>query len=219
MASFEDDVTFLGDVVFTGITGLPTGYVDNDSVDTNAAIARSKLATDALMEIDLGLEGWRDADTMQPLAATASGADLGFYPGTYGTDAPLLRTEDLKAAGSTTKRMRRQIGLPPEYVSAGNFRLRFFAGMVTTVANTSCDIDCEVREITGAGVGADICSTSVMTMNSLTFANKDFVMDTSGAVAGKSYDVRVTITCNDGATATAVVAAIAKTKMVLSIKG
>ena len=153
------------------------------------------------------------------LAATASGTDLGLYAGTYGTDAPLIRSEDLKVAGATTKRMRGQIELPAEYVTGGNFRLRFFAGMVTTIADSLCQIDVECAEIIGATVGSDICTTSIQSMNSTAFANKDFVMDASSASAGKSYDVRVTLTVNDGGTGTAVIAAIAKTKLVIAMKG
>jgi hypothetical protein len=219
MATFADDVIFLGDVTFTGAAGLSSGFVTNDSVHASAGIARSKLGIEALQAIDIPLADWLDADSLQPLPSTSSGTDLGRYAGTYGTDAPLIRTADLKALGLRTLRMRAQVMLPYHYVAGDDFRIRLFAGMVTTAADTVADIDLECREITGAGVGSDICATSIMTMNSTTFASKDFVMDTGAATPGKSYDVRVTLTVNDGATGTAVIAGIARSSMMLNVRG
>ncbi len=216
---FHDPVIFFDTATFSTPIAVADSSIDNDSIDPDAAIATSKLATDTLQPEDIPLVNWIDSDSGQPLPATSSGTDLGRYIGTPGTDAPLIRSADLKAAGATTLRMQGQYSLPDRYVPGGNFRIRLFAGMVTTIAGTSCTIDVECWKITGATVGSDICQTAAMTMNSTTFGNKDFVINAAGLVAADSFVIRVTIACNDGASPTAVIAAIAKTQALRDIRG
>lgn len=216
--TFTDSVAFTGSVSFASLT-LPSNAVVNASVDANAAIARTKLALDSLKPFDIPLATWKIWDSLQQLPATSSADDLGWYPGTFGTNAPLIRTSDLKNAGSTTLYCRTQIAVPPEYDSAGNFQIRIFGGMVTTVASTTGTIDVEAYEITAATHGADLCSTAAQSINSTTFANKDFVITAAGLVAGDTLDVRLTMVVNDSATATAVIGAIAKTQILCDIRG
>jgi hypothetical protein len=48
-------------------------------------------------------------------------------------------------------------------------------------------------------------ATSATSINSLTLANKDFTLNTTGLVAGNRLDVRVSIAVNDAAGVTAVI--------------
>lgn len=56
-------------------------------------------------------------------------------------------------------------------------------------------------------------------MNSTTFADKDFTIDTSSLTSGDWLDVLVTVSVNDGATAGSVVGAIGAVEILLDIRG
>lgn len=156
---------------------------------------------------------------MSLLPTTSANDDLGVTIGTWGTSAPTVRTSDLKAAGSTTRYSRHQFVLPPEYVAGESVVLRINAGMVTTVSDTSCTVDAVVYENSGASISADLCATNAQSMNSLTAANKDFTITATGLAPGDVLDIRVAVACNDGATGTAVIAAVNSVSLVLSVRG
>jgi hypothetical protein len=148
-----------------------------------------------------------DSGAALPAAGTAD--DLGFYQGTHGSAFPYVGTGDFKAS-SITRKARFTFTLPPEYVSDGAVFIRFRAGMVTTVAGTSCTIDAEAfKSSTTAGAtvsGSDLITTTATTINSLTWSNIDFSVTQTGLVAGDELDVLITIAGVDAATATAVIA-------------
>jgi len=124
----------------------------------------------------------------------------------------ILKTSDLKTAGATTRYAGfHQIQLPLSYVTGETIRFRLRGGMVTTVADTSCtaDLECYLSDGNG-GCGSDICSTSAQSINSLSFADKYFVINESGLVAGNILAVRVAIICNDAAGGAAVYGAISE---------
>jgi hypothetical protein len=127
----------------------------------------------------------------------------------HGSGFPYVSTGDFKAS-SITRKARFTFTLPPEYVSDGAVFIRFRAGMVTTVAGTSCTIDAEAfKASTTAGAtvsGSDLITTTATTINSLTWSNIDFSVTQTGLVAGDELDVLVTIAGVDAATATAVIA-------------
>ena len=150
-------------------------------------------------------------DSGAVLPAAGASDDLGFYQGTHGTNFPYVGTGDIKTLGATTRKARFTFTLPPEYVSDGALFIRFKAGMVTTVADTSCTIDAAAfkASATAGGVitGADRVSTSATSINSLTWDDIDFALDQSGFVAGDEIDVLVTIAGVDAASGTAVIGA------------
>ena len=132
----EGDLYVNGAIIPTSLT-LPANAVVNASVDANAAIARTKLAQDALKKypIDPGsLFVWDAPATKLP--GTSSSDDLGFYAATFGCAAPLVRTFDVKNT-TTTCRARILIPLPAEYDAGETIQVRVSAGMVTTVASSS----------------------------------------------------------------------------------
>jgi hypothetical protein len=92
--------------------------------------------------------------------------------------------------------------------------------METTGASASATLDVEVdKSDRAAGLGSDLCATAAQTINSLTFANKDFTITPTGLSAGDVLDVRLTVTVTDSATATAVTASIGAVEFLVDIKG
>jgi len=149
-----------------------------------------------------------DSGEVLPAAGTAD--DLGFYQGTHGTNFPYVGTGDFKAS-SITRKARFTFTLPECYVPDGAIFIRFRAGMVTTIADTSCTIDAaafKASSTAGAVItGSDLVTTAATDINSLTWDNFDFALDQSGFVPGDELDVLVTIAGVDAASATNVIGA------------
>lgn len=175
------------------------------------------LALSELQSFPIPLTDFRVWDALQTLLpGTPATDDLGLVGGTFGTATPSIRTEDLKAAGATNKRARFLVQLPWEYAAGETVTLRFKAGMITTVAGSSATLDCEAFKLQADpddAIGSDLVSTAATTMNSLTFADIDFVISPSGLSAGDILDVRVTMAINDGASVTAVIGGMTSARL------
>ena len=208
MASQFDDVRISGT-----LTIKETGV----SAQTRASI----LKQDALAIFPVLLTGLRVWDAFQTnLSGTAATDDLALIGGTFGTSPPVISAGDLKAAGATSRYARLQIVLPECYDAGETITLALYAGMVTTIADTSCTIDVQCYKLDkAAGSGSDLCATAAMTMNSLVLAAKSFTITPSGLVAGDVFDVRIAIACTDAATGTAVTPTIAAIDLLCDIRG
>lgn len=183
-------------------------------------VPRSKMVQDSLAEYPIPFEAWYVWDSGVRLPNTSATDALGFYPGTFASASPLIRTYDVKNAGAVTLYARCKVTLPAEYQAAETVNLRFHAGMVTTVASSSATIDVQAYRMNEEGsIGSDLCSTAATTINSLTYADKDFTIDAATLSAGDELDVRVAIAVNDSATATAVIASIGKASLLCDVKG
>lgn len=186
------------------------------------ALARAEIAQDNFAAYGVPFSLLRVWDAFQTPIGTAGNDDLGLSTGgTYGTDAPYVTGGNMRILGATTRRARFVFTLPPEYVAGESVRISAHAGMITSVADTSCTLDFEAfrMDLDGTVGGSDLVSTAAMTMNSLTFTEKAFELTASGLAAGDVLDIRVSIACNDAATAGAVTPAIAQIRMALDIKG
>lgn len=207
------DTTILDLRVTGSITVKDTGI----SAQTRASI----LKQDALAIFPIMLTSLRVWDAFNTnLPGTAATDDLGLIGGTFATSPPTISAGDLKAAGATSRYARFQMQLPECYDAGETVTLSISAGMVTTVADTSCTVDVQCYKLDKlAGIGADLCTTAATTINSLVFASKAFTITPSGLVAGDVFDVRITIACTDAATATAVEPTIASIDLLCDIRG
>lgn len=203
-------------------TSLPGDLIVAGDIRLNGsltpAVAKANiLALAELQAFPIPLTDFRVWDAMQTLLpGTPATDDLGLVGGTFGTATPSVRTEDLKAAGATNKYARFLVQLPWEYVAGETVKLRFKAGMITTVANTTATLDCEAYKLQDDpddAIGSDLVTTSATTMNSTTFADIDFTITPTSLSPGDILDVRITVAINDGATATAVIGGITSAKL------
>lgn len=180
------------------------------------------LALAELQAFPIPLTQFRVHDAMQTLLpGTPATDDLGLVGGSFGVATPSLRTEDLKAAGATNNRARVLVQLPWNYEAAQSVSLRFTAGMITTVADTSATLDCEVYKLQSDpddAIGSDLVTTAATSINSLVFSNIDFALTTSGLSPGDILDVRITTAVTDGATGTAVIAGITAAKLLCDVR-
>lgn len=154
------------------------------------------------------------------LPGTSSGTDLGLYSGTFGTSQPSIRTYDVKAAGALSLKARAAVALPDRYVAGQTVTISLNAGMVTTVADTTCTVLVEAYRIgKDDSIGSQICPTGALSMNTLGSATKSFTITAATLNPGDVLDVRITIAVNDAATATSVIAAIFGADLVCDIQG
>lgn len=182
----------------------------------------SILALALLQPFPIPLTDFRVWDALQtPLPGAGSSDDLGLVGGTFATATPSLRTQDLKAAGASSNRARVLVQLPWEYQAGQSVRIRLKAGMITTVAGTSATIDCEAYKQQSSptdAIGSDLVTTAAQSINSLVFADMDFVVLPTSMSPGDILDVRITTAVNDGASATAVIAGITSCKLMCDVR-
>jgi hypothetical protein len=203
---FTDDVVFQGTVTITG---------------TPPAIERTELVQENNARFKINPMDWRVWNALATnLPGTAASDDLGIYGDTFGTNSPAIQTGDLKNAGATTRYARCSFSLPHNYVTGETVTIRAHAGMVTTIASASATVDFEVyRSDDEFGIGSDICATAAQSINSLTDADKDFIITAATLAPGDTLDIRMAVAVSDTATGTAVIGSIGAVTVLLDCKG
>lgn len=199
--TYNDDVRFNGQATFAG--NLSFGETAKDKL-----LEGCRRDNQPYNVILTDLRTWDAFATNLP--GTAASDDLALIGGTFGSAAPKISAGDLKNAGSTSRKARFIVKIPPEYVAGETATLRFYAGMETTVASSAATLDVEAYRQNGEGVvsGSDLYTGAAQSINSLTFSNKDFSLTSTNLTPGEWIDVVITILVNDSATVTAVDAAI-----------
>lgn len=220
MGNLTEDLRFSGAVTMSNLV-VTGATLTNDALSSNAAIARTKLAQDTAQPFSIPLTSFRTWDAIATnLPGTAAADDLGLDDGTFGTAHPHLTAGDLKAAGATSRYARVLVQIPAEYDDGETCNLLVHAGMLTTVADTSCTVDVECyRADEDTTISADLCSTSSQSMNSLTFSDLTFTLTPTTFTSGDTLDIRITVACNDGATGTAVEPVIGAVQLLCDIRG
>ncbi len=220
MSTRIDTLVVTDDLTLQGTFTPPATFLTNSHVNSNAGIARTKLATDLLQPFVVPLTTLRVWDAIQTnLPGTAASDDLAIIGGTFGTNTPMIKTSDAKTT-TVTQYARFQVRLPAEYTAAGGVKLRLHAGMGTTVANGTATVDVEAYESNKeGGLGSDLVTTSATSINSLTLADKDFTLTASSLAPGDWLDVRITIAITDSGTGTAVLGVIGNISLLCDIIG
>jgi hypothetical protein len=198
-----------------------SGTLSLKETGVSAQTRASILKQDALAIFPVRLTGLRVWDAIHTnLPGTAATDDLALIGTTFGTTAPVVSAGDCKALGATSRYARFMTELPECYEAGETVTLSLSAGMVTTVASSSCTVDVECYKIDKiTGISSDLCTTAATTINSLVFAAKSFTITSSALTAGDVLDIRITIACNDAATGTAVTPTIAGIDLLCDIKG
>jgi hypothetical protein len=217
----SSDFSFTGSVDFSNATGiaLPSSIITNANLTASPNITRAKLVQES-KSYTLPMENWRVFDAFNTvLPGTSADDDLALIGGTFGTNTPMIKSRDLKTL-STSLRARTTFTIPAEYDAAQSLIIRAKAGMQTTVSDGTCVIDFEIyKSDNEGGLGSDLCATAAQSINSLTFANKDFTVTSTGLAAGDVLDIRMTVTVVDTATATTVTAAIGVVQAIAAVRG
>ena len=166
-------------------TYIPAGTID-----------RSDLIQDDLQVYNVNLIAeCRKADgTLLP--TTPDGTNLGLTAGTFGAASPMLigSTSNNNAKSEITRIF---LELPPEYQSGQTVTIRIHS-RVDVVRQVSATVDVVCYEADKeAGIGADLCTTAAQSINSATWADKDFTITPTGLVAGDILDIEITGASDD----------------------
>lgn len=173
-----------------GVLSLAAGEIVDADIGASAAIARSKLAEDALAVYGIPIARLMAADGSGLVAAEAAG--------TFNCS---VAANVISAQGEITDNETEvsvcefQFVLPPEYVAAGDIKVRLPVNIVKTGAATNNGSTIDVSAyVQGSGaVGADICATAAQTFAALdTWYNKDFTITATSRVAGEVLNIVVT---------------------------
>jgi len=178
--------------------------------DTSGQVKQTATST-SLVPISIPVHDWRKTDGVTVNAATAATTNFGMILGTPGTDFPHLETIDGKNA-TTAVVSRIVVRTPQNYVAGSAITIRARCGMKTTVASNSAATTIDFSAYSNSGVAngssADLITTAAQSINSLTAANYDFVLDPTGLVAGQDIQLQMTLTVTDVATGTAVIGTV-----------
>lgn len=216
MAVFDatEDVVVQGRLILRGAVGTRLGgvLIDPSEEVISTSVVHPIKWTD-----------WRENGTSTEYATNLPGAGtsthLGLYGGTHGTSQPIIATGDFKTT-TISRKARAMVILPDRYVAASAVTLRFGAGMLTTVADTSCTLTVTAYRIgKDYTIGSQLVTTGATSINSLTASNKTFSLTSTTLNPGDVLDVLITIAGIDAATGTVVNAAIFGADLLCSIQG
>ena len=184
-------------------------------------VTRAQLQLETLVVHGVPLSSLRVHDAMATLLpAAAANDDMGLVTGTPGTDAPSLQGVDF-GGGASDEKAAFEFILPPNYESGGAIYVKLLdCSCLTTAADTSLTVDCEVWKQTSAGaVGSDLCATGAQSINSTTPAAITFTVTPTGLVAGDKLIVRLSFAGSDTGDAGVMIPEICGVQMLLSIRG
>lgn len=202
------------------ILTLPDESLTNNDIAGNANISPSKIAQRVLAEHRIPIDAFRvwDAVASNPVSA-AAGDDLGLVTGTWGTNPARLTAGDCKTLGATTRRIYFSVPIPANYDDGETIQVRIRAKMETTIADTSCTIDLEGHIGTDNTLSSDLVTTAAQSMNSLTAASYAFSISPGSVDPGDLLECRLSIACNDAASATAVTPAVYEVALLCDTRG
>ena len=183
-------------------------------------ISRASIVQQDDVPYTIPLTSLRVHDAMQTsLPGTAANDDMGLITGTPGTDVPTLQGVDF--GGTTTdEKGTFEFALPAEYVSGQSITVRVRGAMLTTVSDGTATVDVECWNAGGDGAAsADLCSTAAQSINSLTPANKDFVITPTSRAPGDRLLVRVAFAGSDTGNVGVMIPEITNIAVLLDIKG
>lgn len=202
-----------GDVLINGSLSVTGSIIP--------ATTRALLAQESYCKFGIPIENLRiwDSAIYAPIA-TAAADDLGFGIGAFATGVPYVSGGDVKTL-TTTRYARGRFQMPTEYVSGQAAKIICNAGMITTVAATSCALDLVAYKVGANGLisGVDLVSSAAVAINSLVFVDAEFTLTPTTLIAGNWIDFRLDISSVDAATGTAVIPAIATIDLACHIKG
>ena len=172
-----------------------------------------------LQAFDIPLTRWRVWDALQTnLPGSAAADDLALVGGTFASASPTIQGLDFGGT-TTTAYARAQIALPWEYVDGQTVTMRFYAGMLTAIADNSCTLDLAVYEANGSGgISADLCTTSAQSINSLVFANIDFTITPTALAPGDLLDMRIVVAGTDAGNLAVMIPCIGRTQLLCDVR-
>jgi len=151
-------------------------------------LTRADLTEEALAAYGIPVNQIMAADG----AALAVAETAGDFFLSLGTNFVELRGEEANNETETSVGYIQFI-LPPEYVAAGDVKIRFRCQVDGAGTNGASTLDVEAFEMSDGAVGSDICATVAESFAAKsTYYNKDFTITATDLVAGDILVIKVT---------------------------
>ena len=189
------------------------GSIDNADIAAAAAIARTKLATDALSPFEIPIRNWMAEDG----AVLGIAEEAGTFFVQDGTNQMYLQGEESNNETEVSV-MKTSFTLPYNYVASGLVKLRLTVDVTGAGTLGTCTVDASVREQDNDGaIGSDLVTTSAIAVTADS-GNKDFVITDAGLVAGDILSIVATMSIQETAS-TAIRGIVTKTQMLCDVRG
>lgn len=147
--------------------------------------------------------------------ASAGTTSLGITAGTHGSASPMIVSSSTNGT-SVTETARTLYRLPDYYRPGQPITVRI-SGRVATARTVAATVDVQAyKSNREGGVGSDLCTTAAASINSTSWADAEFVINSSGLQAGDVLDLELTVANNDTGGSSAGVAQIGAVEVVFS---
>jgi hypothetical protein len=196
---------------------IPSTGVANGHLASDAAIARSKLAEDALAVHGLPLMACRRTDGT--VLTTSGGAGyVSIYGAAWGAGDMYLRT--VTAQGTTeTAYLATEFPLPPSYVAGGDVQVVVRCRSSGSGTPGTLTVDVQAYKMVGDGTaGSDLCTTAAQTY-SATAADYAFTITPTGLAAGDHIRILIQVVVQETGGSAWLQAMITRLSVKLDIKG
>lgn len=204
-----DDVRLSGPLNVGGVT------------TTSNLWTRDQLVQSNLFVYPIPFAAWRVHNAFQTtLPGTSAADDIGLYGGSFASASPSLQTYDVKTVGATNLYARTTVILPAEYVDGESVTLRFHAGALGAVADSTMTLDVQAfLSNDEGGIGSDLYAGAALDINNTTMADKDYSLSPGTLSAGDVLDIRINIAPNDASGGSSVAGIIGKASLLCDVKG
>ena len=181
-----------------GTNEIQDEAVTNAKVAAAAAIARTKLAQEALVPYRIPLTQFRVFDAFQTvLPGTAANDDMAVVGGTHATAPPMIEGKVATGSATETQNARVTFQLPAEYDDGQTITLRVRCRTSGGQGEGTKTIDAVVVSNDEDGtVSGDLVTTSVITIDD-TFTDRDFTITPTGLASGEELDILLTSVIED----------------------
>ncbi len=205
------DVESGGNLKIAGVTvtasAAELNYVDG-------GLGRANLIEDELAAYGIPVNQIMAADGA-PLAVAETAGDHFLN---LGTNLIMLRGEEANNETEASVSYV-QFVLPPEYVAAGDVKVRLRCKIDGAGTNNGSTIDISAYEQADGAVGGDLCTTAAETFAAkTTWYSKDFTITATGLVAGDILVIKITSSVTENAAA-ALAFYADPPKILLDVKG
>ena len=200
MSRIDGDVHVTGTLTAGKMVASDNMITTNAQVSATAAITRAKMAQVQAAVFPVPLASMRVWDSWQQLPATAATDDLAVIAGAWGTDVPHIESSD-SGETSVTQYLGFEATLPDNYDEGQSLTLRIPAKMRVAADDTATvDVEAYLSDGNAAVDGADLIATAAQSINSTSWANKDFVITPTSRTAGDKIFFRVAVAIVDANT-------------------
>jgi len=200
------------------MSGSSLLQIANVNVRDDAAIARSKMAENALAAYAIPVGDLRNDDG-SVIDATGGAGLFNLTSGGFGTGT--LTIDGEAATGNTkTDTLMFDFALPAEYVAAGDVKVRWYQQESVGAATDSTTASCEVyKSDQQGGAGSDLLSAFTPTDVTDSWALATADIDESGLLAGRIIRVFIRVVTNDTGGAVGTIAQLDGIQVLCDIKG